>query len=40
MANPWLAHWLNLIISLQGEPEVRAWRIDDGRVEEEPIEVE
>jgi len=33
-------HWLYLIVSLAGEPEVRAWRIGDGRVEEEPIVVE
>ena len=34
-------HWLYLIVSLAGdESEVRAWRIADGRVEEEPIVVE
>ncbi|HEX8066077.1 MAG TPA: M67 family metallopeptidase [Thermoleophilaceae bacterium] len=33
-------HWTYLIVSLAGEPEVRGWRIADGRVEEEPIEVE
>ena len=33
-------HWLYLIVSLAGEPEVRAWRIADGRVEEEPIVVD
>lgn len=32
-------HWLYLIVSLAGDPVVRAWRIADGRVEEEPIEV-
>jgi proteasome lid subunit RPN8/RPN11 len=32
-------HWTYLIVSLAGEPEVRAWRIADGRVEEEPIEL-
>ncbi|HEX4718555.1 MAG TPA: M67 family metallopeptidase [Thermoleophilaceae bacterium] len=32
-------HWLYLIVSLAGEPELRAWRIDDGRVEEEPVSV-
>jgi proteasome lid subunit RPN8/RPN11 len=32
-------HWLYLIVSLAGEPELRAWRIDDGRVEEEPVTV-
>jgi [CysO sulfur-carrier protein]-S-L-cysteine hydrolase len=30
-------HWLYLIVSLAGEPVVRAWRISDGRVEEEDI---
>ncbi len=33
-------HWTYLIISLAGEPEVRAWTIVDGRVEEETLEVE
>ena len=33
-------HWLNLIVSLAGEPEVRAWWIRDGRVEEEPLEAD
>jgi [CysO sulfur-carrier protein]-S-L-cysteine hydrolase len=33
-------HWLYLIVSLAGEPEVRAWRIEDGRVEEEDVVVE
>jgi [CysO sulfur-carrier protein]-S-L-cysteine hydrolase len=32
-------HWLYLIVSLAGEPELRAWRIADGRVEEEPVAV-
>ena len=32
-------HWLYVIVSLAGEPEMRAWRIADGRVEEEPVEV-
>ena len=32
--------WLYLIVSLAGEPVVRAWRIADGRVEEEDIVVE
>lgn len=32
-------HWLYVIVSLAGEPDVRAWRIADGRVEEEPIEL-
>jgi proteasome lid subunit RPN8/RPN11 len=32
-------HWLYLIVSLAAEPELRAWRIADGRVEEEPVEV-
>ena len=33
-------HWLYLIVSLKDDPVVRAWRIGDGRVEEEPIVVE
>lgn len=32
-------HWLYVIVSLAGEPEVRAWRIEEGRVTEEPIEL-
>ena len=32
-------HWLYLIVSLAGEPEVRAWRMADGRVDEEEIEL-
>lgn len=32
-------HWVYLIVSLAGEPEVRAWRIEEGRVTEEPIEL-
>ena len=32
-------HWIYLIVSLDGEPHVRAWRIVDGRVEEEALEV-
>jgi proteasome lid subunit RPN8/RPN11 len=32
-------HWTYLIVSLAEEPEVRAWRIADGRVDEEAIEV-
>jgi proteasome lid subunit RPN8/RPN11 len=32
-------HWLYFIVSLDGEPHVRAWRIVDGRVEEEALEV-
>ena len=32
--------WRYLIVSLAGEPEVRVWRIADGKVEEEPLEVE
>jgi proteasome lid subunit RPN8/RPN11 len=32
-------HWLYVIVSLAGEPELRAWRIDDGRVQEEPVTV-
>ena len=32
-------HWIYLIVSLANEPHVRAWRIVDGRVEEETLEV-
>jgi proteasome lid subunit RPN8/RPN11 len=32
-------HWVYLIISLEQEPHVRAWRIMEGRVEEEALEV-
>jgi proteasome lid subunit RPN8/RPN11 len=31
--------WLYVIVSLAAEPEMRAWRIVDGRVEEEPVDV-
>ncbi len=31
--------WIYVIVSLEGEPTVRAWRIADGRVEEEAIEL-
>ena len=37
-------HWVYLIVSLAGDgtdgADVRAWRIADGRVEEEPVAVE
>jgi proteasome lid subunit RPN8/RPN11 len=33
-------HWTYVIVSLDGHPDVRAWRIADGRVEEEAIVVE
>ena len=33
-------HWRYLIVSLADEPVVRAWRIEDGRVEEEAVVVE
>jgi proteasome lid subunit RPN8/RPN11 len=36
-------HWLQVIVTLAGRddgPEVRAWRIEDGRVEEEDVVVE
>ena len=33
-------HWRYVIVSLDGEPSVRAWRIEDGRVEEEDVVVE
>ncbi len=33
-------HWTYLIVSLAGDPTVRAWHMADGRVSEEPIDVE
>ena len=33
-------HWRYVIVSLTDEPAVRAWRIADGRVEEEDVSVE
>jgi [CysO sulfur-carrier protein]-S-L-cysteine hydrolase len=33
-------HWIYLIVSLADDPHVRAWRIVDGRVEEEALEVD
>ena len=33
-------HWRYVIVSLAGAPAVRAWRIADGRVEEEDVVVE
>jgi proteasome lid subunit RPN8/RPN11 len=33
-------HWHYLIVSLAGDPHVRAWRIEDGNVREEEIVVE
>jgi proteasome lid subunit RPN8/RPN11 len=32
-------HWRYVIISLAGDPVVRAWRISDGKVEEEAVDV-
>lgn len=32
-------HWRYLIVSLAGNPDVRAWRIADGAVEEEAVDV-
>jgi [CysO sulfur-carrier protein]-S-L-cysteine hydrolase len=32
-------HWLYAIVSLAGEPELRVWRIADGRVEEEQLDI-
>jgi proteasome lid subunit RPN8/RPN11 len=32
-------HWTYVIVSLEGEPSVRAWRIADSRVEEDPVTV-
>ncbi len=33
-------NWTYLIVSLDGDPHIRAWRIADGRVDEEPIEID
>ena len=33
-------HWVYLIVSLQDDPHVRAWRIVDGDVAEEKLEVD
>ena len=33
-------HWTYLIVSLAGDPEVRAWKIHEGRVAEEAVIVE
>ena len=33
-------HWTQVIVSPEGDPEVRAWRIEDGRVREEELVVE
>ena len=33
-------HWRYVIVSLEGEPSVRCWRIADKRVEEEDVTVE
>jgi proteasome lid subunit RPN8/RPN11 len=33
-------HWTYLIVSLEGDPEVRAWKIAGGRVSEEAVTVE
>ena len=33
-------HWRYLIVSLENEPVVRVWRIADGRVEEEELDVD
>ena len=32
-------HWRYLIVSLENEPDVRVWRIADGRVKEEELDV-
>jgi len=32
--------WTYLIVSLDGDPHVRAWRIVDGKVDEQPIEID
>ena len=33
-------HWTYLIVSLAGDPHVRAWKMADGRVEEEELVVD
>jgi proteasome lid subunit RPN8/RPN11 len=33
-------HWRYVIVSLEGEPSVRCWRVTDGKVEEEDVAVE
>jgi proteasome lid subunit RPN8/RPN11 len=33
-------HWTYVIVSLAGEPDVRAWRIADGSVKEEDLVIE
>ena len=33
-------NWTYLIVSLDGDPHVRAWRIVDGKVDEQPIELD
>ncbi len=33
-------HWLYLIVSLKGDPHVRAWRVVNGHFEEENLELE
>lgn len=33
-------HWVYLIVSLEGDPDVRAWRIADGSVGEEEVVVD
>jgi proteasome lid subunit RPN8/RPN11 len=32
--------WIYLIVSLENDPAIRAWRMGDGRVKEEPIVVD
>jgi proteasome lid subunit RPN8/RPN11 len=35
----WWPDFIHLIVSLERDPVVRAWRIDNGHVDEEPIDV-
>ena len=32
-------HYVQVIVSLEGDPDVRAWRIEEGKVAEDPVEV-
>jgi proteasome lid subunit RPN8/RPN11 len=38
LAGDW-PDWLYVIVSLGGEPNVRAWWLREGRVDEEPLEI-
>ena len=32
-------HYAQVIVSLEGDADVRAWRIDEGKVSEDPVEI-